>query len=397
MKIKIRYLYIILGIIIYLCVGSIYSWSVFRKPLEEILKITATQSGMPYMLFLLFFALTMPIAGRKIEKLGPFKMIFLGNIFLLTGFLISGFSNNILKITISYGIIAGIGVGIIYGVPIAVAAKHFPERKGLAMGLTLVGFGLSPFITAPIIKNFINLYGPFNTFKILGILFFIIIFLSSLLLKFPEKQTVVNLSQQNSNNMEITTGQMIKLKEFYGLWFCYLIGSISGLMAIGITSPFAQEVIGVSSTTAALFVSIFAIFNAIGRPLFGFLTDKLKYLKTILISFVLILIASIFGLFIDKGREIFFILSFSLFWLNLGGWLAIAPTTTSLIFGAKNYTSNYGVIFTAYGVGAVFGTILSGLFKDIFGTYKFVFYPIIFLCIFGIIISFLTLRKESNK
>lgn len=389
-----KYLYIILGIIIYMCIGSIYSWSVFRKPLEEILKISATQSGMPYMLFLLFFALTMPFAGRKIEKLGPFKTILFGNIFLLTGFLISGFSQDILKISLSYGIIAGIGVGIIYGVPIAVSAKHFPERKGLAIGLTLAGFGLSPFITAPIIKNFINLYGAFNTFKILGILFFVVIFLSSLLLKFPEKQMVSNINQQNSNDTEITTGKMLKSKEFYGLWFCYLIGSISGLMAIGITSPFAQEVIGVSSSTAALFVSIFAIFNAIGRPLFGFLTDKLKYLKTILISFILILIASILGLFADKGKEVFFILSFSLFWLNLGGWLAIAPTTTSLIFGAKNYTSNYGVVFTAYGVGAVFGTILSGLFKDIFGTYKFVFYPIIFLCIMGIIISFLTLRRK---
>lgn len=392
---KIKYLYIILGIIIYICVGSIYSWSVFRKPLEEILKITATQSGIPYMLFLLFFALTMPVAGKNIEKFGPFKIIFLGNIFLLAGFLISGFSNNILTISFSYGIIAGIGVGIIYGVPIAVAAKHFPERKGLAMGITLVGFGLSPFITAPIIKNFINLYGPFNTFKILGVLFFIVIFISSMLLKFPEKQSVVNLNQQSIDNLEISTTQMIKTKTFYGLWFCYLIGTLSGLMAIGITSPFAQEIIGVSSNQAAFFVSTFAVFNAIGRPLFGFLTDKLKYLKTILISFILILVASIIGLFLDRGREIFFILSFSLFWLNLGGWLAIAPTTTALIFGVKNYTSNYGIVFTAYGAGAVLGTLLSGLFKDIFGSYKFVFYPLIFLCVIGIIIAILAFKKRQ--
>ncbi|MCX8092902.1 MAG: MFS transporter, partial [Candidatus Goldbacteria bacterium] len=126
----IKYFYILSGLIIYMCVGSIYSWSVFRKPLEELLKITATQSGTPYMLFLLFFSLTMPIAGRFMERLGAFKTIFIGNLFFLTGFLLSSLFENILIISLSYGIISGIGVGIIYGVPISVVSKWFVENKG---------------------------------------------------------------------------------------------------------------------------------------------------------------------------------------------------------------------------------------------------------------------------
>lgn len=388
-----KYFYVIAGIIIYMCVGSIYSWSVFRKPLEELFSITATQSGIPYMLFLLFFSLSMPIAGRFMERLGAFQTILLGNILFMAGFLISGIARDILVISLAYGVISGIGVGIIYGVPIAVAGKWLPEKRGLAMGLTLIGFGLSPFVTAPIIKNFINLYGPMRTFTLLGVLFFLIILVFSSFLKFPkseERKEGSALSDKDS-----TPGKMIKTKEFYGLWICYMFGTFAGLMAIGITSPFAQEVIGLDGNTAAFFVSLFAVFNGVGRPLFGFLVDKMKPFKTILLAFMIIILASILGLTLKTGDVLLFTLVFSLFWLMLGGWLAIAPATTSTIFGSKYYSSNYGIVFTAYGTAAVVGSLLSGRLKDVLGSYVFSFYPALILAILGIMICLFTLRRKA--
>ncbi len=395
---KNRFIYILSGIIIYMCVGSIYSWSVFRKPLEQLLDINATLSGTPYMLFLLFFSFTMPFAGSVMQKLKPFKTILIGNIFFIVGFLLSGFFQKIFYISIGYGIISGIGVGMIYGVPIAVVSKWLPERKGLAMGLTLAGFGLSPFVTAPLIQNLINLHGPFNTFKILGLLFFIVIFILSIPMKFPDENETIIKGQatEKEKQTEYSLKEIIKKKEFYGLWFCYTIGTLSGLLAIGISSPFAQEALGISAVDAAFFVSFFAIFNGLGRPLFGFLTDRLKPFKTIIISFLILLFASFSGIFINKTGIFLFVMVFSFLWMILGGWLAIAPATTSMLFGSKNYPVNYGVVFTAYGAGAVAGNILSGVIKDLSGSYVFVFYPIIIMSIIGIFIAFMTFRTAKN-
>lgn len=388
-KFKIKHFYVFAGIIIYMCVGSVYSWSVFRKPLEQILNISTTQSGNPYMLFLLFFALFMPLGGKLIEKIGPFLTIFLGTILLSSGFIISGITKNIIHISISYGLISGTGVGLIYGVPISVIGKWFPERRGFFMGFTLAGFGLSPFVTAPLSRFFIQKYGPFQTFIILGIMFFILINALSISLKFPNKEEKIFQDKEEDKK------NIFKTKEFYGLWLCYFIGTFAGLMAIGITSPFAQEVVKISSSSAALYVSILSIFNALGRPLFGFLSDKIKVHNVVSILFLLVIIGSLNGLFIKEHNTLKFLFTFSLLWLILGGWLATAPSITSRYFGLKNYSTNYGFVFTAYGFGAVAGTYLAGKLRDLFGTYLNVFYPLIILSVIGIILNLTILRKNK--
>jgi MFS family permease len=240
-------------------------------------------------------------------------------------------------------------------------------------------------------KNFIDLYGPIKTFVIIGIIFFIIIFIFSLPLKFPKSEEQNNVVTASSKN--IGPKEMLKTKEFYGLWICYMIGTFSGLMAIGITSPFAQEVVGLDSKKSTFFVSILAIFNGVGRPIFGFLVDKIKPFKTILLSFIIIIIASILGLFSKSFAVGHFFIVFSLFWLILGGWLSIAPATTYFIFGTKNYSKNYGIMFTAYGIAAVLGTTFSSKLKDILGSYVFSFYPTLILAVIGIIICLITLNK----
>lgn len=390
------YLYMLFGFLIYMCIGSIYSWSVFRKPLEEQLGIKATQSGLPYMFFLLIFSFTMPFAGRVMEKLKPLKTILIGNILLISGFLLASISKRILHITISYGLLVGLSVGIIYGVPIAVISKWFPQKRGLAMGLTLAGFGASPFATAPLIRYLINTYGIFSTFRILGIVFFSIILIFSLPMKFPEHSKITeDLNDNKNDDISIPPRIMIKTKEFYSLWTCFMFGTLIGLTIIGITSPFAQEVVKIDNNTAALFVSLFAIFNGIGRPIFGFLTDKLKPLKTILLSYIIIIISSTLGLLLNPGKTLLFAVTFSFLWLTLGGWLAIAPSATSIIFGTKYYVQNYGFVYTAYGIGAVLGVFLSGKIRDIWGSYSYIFYPLIIVSILGIIISSIFLKNSA--
>ncbi|MEC9490748.1 MAG: OFA family MFS transporter [Halanaerobiales bacterium] len=392
---KSRWLYIPLGLIIFMCMGTIYSWSIFRKPIETAFNIGATESGLPYMVFLAFYALAMPFAGSYMDKYGPKVMTIVGGIFISIGWFLSGFTSSITVLTISYGVIGGMGVGIAYGAPMAVAAKWFPDKEGLAVGLTLGGFGLSPFITAPAASWLIRNFGAFTTFKILGVLFAVIIILLSLPLKFPETNKKESKTKQKKNlSSEITPKKMLRKRSFYALWTTFVIGTIIGLMAIAISGPVAVELINLDSTTASIYVSLFAIFNGIGRPIFGALTDKLKVKKTAIISFSLIIIASLLMIINTSGSPVLYFISFAIFWLNLGGWLAIAPAATSYFFGKKNYSQNYGYLFTAYGVGAVIGNLFSGSIRDIMGSYQYVFYPTLIIAALGIIISFLFLKKD---
>ncbi|WP_026188854.1 L-lactate MFS transporter [Orenia marismortui] len=395
---KKRWLYIPLGLIIFMCMGTVYAWSVFRKPIEELFNIGATQSGLPYMFFLVSYALGMPIAGGLIEKYGPKLITIIGGLIVSIGWVLSGFASSINMLIISYGVIAGAGVGVAYGAPMAVAAKWFPDKKGLAVGLTLGGFGLSPFVTAPLANWLVNSYGPFQTFKILGIAFAIIITVLALPLKFPGRELSIDSDQDKSNDkneINLDTKDMIKTPTFYGLWICFVIGTLVGLMAIGISSPVAEEVVNLDASTAAFMVSFFAIFNGIGRPIFGGITDKLNPKKAAIISYMLIILASILMLNAGEGNIFLYGVAFAIFWLNLGGWLAIAPAATGIFFGAKNYSKNYGFLFTAYGVGAVLGNLLAGKLRDILGSYLYTFYPTIALAVLGIIIAVLMLKEPK--
>lgn len=392
-----RWLLIPLGMIVLLCLGTLYSWSIFRKPLETLLNIGATESVLPYTVALVFYATLMPITGFYIDRIGPRKITAIGGLIVGVGYILSSFTTNISALTLTYGVIAGTGVGIAYGVPMVVSARWFPDQKGLAVGLTIVGFGLSPLVTAPLAKSLIDAYGIRQTLLILGIVFTIAISLISLILKAPPpgwKPQGKNLAQTKQILAPANRPDMLQTRSFYGLWICYMIGALVGLSAIGISSPVAQEIIQLDPALAASSVSLFALFNGLSRPLFGWLTDRFspKYVATA--TYILIIIASILMINARPGQVATYLIAFSLFWFCLGGWLAIAPTATLTLFKPENYAKNYGIVFTAYGVGALLGTVVAGRIRDLFGTYTYAFYPTAFLAVIGIVVATTTLKRD---
>jgi MFS family permease len=173
---------------------------------------------------------------------------------------------------------------------------------------------------------------------------------------------------------------MIRTPAFYGLWFCYFIGCLAGLMAISISKPVGTE-IGIEAGLATLLVGFFAIFNGGGRPLFGALTDRFTPRNTALLSFVLIAAAS--ALLWQVPSVPVYILSFTILWGCLGGWLAIAPTATGTYFGTCDYPRCYGVVFLAYGAGAIAGPQLAGFIKTTTGNYLGVFPYVLVLALIG--------------
>lgn len=392
MKSKIRWIYVILGIIIMMCLGTVYSWSIFRLPVEELFDIGTTQSGLPYMISLAFYAIFMGLTGRFIDKYSPKLIISLGGLLVAIGWILSAFATNIYILTITYGVIIGAGVGIAYGAPMTVVTRWFPKKKGLVVGLVLGGFGLSPLVTAPLARDLIEQFGITNTFKILGIAFGIIIPLLALPFKYPKVSLNKTSDSNSTNSKDINTNEMLKSSSFKGLYCNFIIGTMIGLKIIGMTTNVGVELIKLSPSKVALLMSLFAIFNGLGRPTFGWLTDKLSSKKSMMISYGLIMTAAILMVLAKEGSIVFYSIAFCIFWFNLGGWLAIAPTSTIALYGTKYYSQNYGIVFTAYGIGAIVGVLGSGLLLDILNNYYAVFYLVIGVCITGLILTKKTVK-----
>lgn len=360
-----RVQYVVLGVVLLLCLGTVYSYSVFRKPLEEAFRLGATLSGLPYMLALFFYALFMPLGGKLLGRFPPKLVASLGSIMTSLGWIGAGLSRSYLTLILFYGVLCGMGVGIAYGVPLAVSVSWFPENPGLALGGTVIGFGLSPLVTAPLARRLVEAAGPLFAFRVLGLLFLAVTLPIALSLRFADSHT------KSAKSAASSSLPLLRQGKFWALWTSFFIGTFAGLSTISITGPVAQEVVGLPYRSAALSVSLFAIFNGVGRPLFGYLADRRGFATGALLSYGSIILASL--CFFLSPHPITYALAFAILWMNLGAWLAMAPVTTYALFGQETYAQNYGMVFTAYGAGAIAGTLVSGILRDLTGSYLSLF------------------------
>jgi MFS transporter, OFA family, oxalate/formate antiporter len=404
-----RWLFVLLGLTMNLCLGSVYAYSIFKGPVEKVLNVSAFMGNLPFMIFLAFFSITMFFGGKVMLRLGARKLAIIGGLIVGLGWMLSSLATNIWILVLTYGVVAGSGVGLMYGVPVAMGARWFPDRKGLAVGLMLAGFGGSALITGKIANILIGdpkalstealAANLSNTFLYFGIVFSIILVILALPFRFPVGGWKPEGWAPKAGAMatqDFTTAEMVRTSTFWGLFLCFLIGSISGLMAIGISKPVGSEIIKIAGGVATSLVGVFAIFNAVGRPLFGWLTDKITPKGAAVLNLAIILVVSLMMLAAGEGSTGLYIAAFIGFWLCLGGWLAIAPTATATLFGPLNLARNYGVVFFAYGLGAILGGIISGKAKDVFGTYTYAFYPTAALAVVGIVLTLLFIKPPKK-
>lgn len=399
-----RWFFIVAGFFINICLGSVYAYSVFRNPVQDLFGSSTFESGLPFMVFLACFAILMFFGGRLLGTLGPKKVGMIGGVLVGSGWILSGILPqaipSIWTLVFTYGIIGGSGVGLAYGGPIAVATRWFPDRKGLAVGLTIAGFGASPFVTANLARPLIESNGPLQTFMFMGIVFLGVVIALSTLLRFPSADwKPAGLSAASASRAarpELEPAQMVKTSTFWGLFLVYTIGCLAGLMAIGISSPVGTETVKLDTAAAAAMVGVFALFNGAGRPLFGSLTDRISPRWASTLSMVVIFVASLVMLRAASGAVALYTVCFSALWLCLGGWLAIGPTSTTTFFGAKNYARNYSYVFFGYGIAAILANIISGQSKDLFGSYDVAFMIVAGLAVVGAVLSIVLLKPPKT-
>lgn len=399
-----RWILIAMGLCINLVLGSIYAWSIFLDPLAahfQALGQPVEVSGilLPFSLFLATFALAMPLAGRFIETHGPRRIAFLGGFLTGTGWLLASLAPTPGILALAFGGIGGAGVGIAYGVPLTLAARWFPDRPGTALGITLLGFGISALLTGSIADLLMGMYGVMDTFRILGTTFLLLIPLLAIPLSLPPAGWIPVgwIPQPGLYGPEdpggCTREEMIRTPTFYGLWACFFIACAAGLMAVSIALPVGTEAVGLESGMATLLVGFFAVFNGGGRPLFGALTDRLKPRNTAMLSFGLITAASL--LLWRAPTPPMYILAFALLWGSQGAWPAIAPASTAAFFGTRDYPRCYGMVYLAYGAGALAGPMLAGSIRSATGSYLGVFPWIAVLAVSGMAIAYWLMRPPQ--
>lgn len=390
-----RWELVVLGVLVNVCLGTVYSWSVFREPLEAAVGITAAQSGLPYSVFLGAFAFSMPLAGLLMPRLGTRLTLLVGGLLVGTGWMSAVVIDGFAALVAAYGLVGGVGVGFAYGVPLAVVGSWFPGRRGLAMGLTLTGFGVSPFVTAPLAEVLIVRFGVRSAMAAFGAGFVVII--AALAFFFVRRVDDGADASSAARGAELSPKQMMATGRFYGLWLCYVIGTLAGLTAIGMTAPFGVQVAGLSAPAAAAAVSAFGVMNGVGRPLFGSIHDALGSRATMLLAFLVIAVGAGVSLLAEPGVAVPFFIGFGILWLMLGGWLAIAPAATTRMFGPRNYAKNYGIVYTAYGVGALGGGAASGAVYARFGSYQPVFVFVIALCVVGVALALALVKPQPTN
>jgi MFS family permease len=367
-----------------LSLGILYAWSIFGKQLTEAVDRggfgwSKTEATLPYTIAIACFAAMMVPAGRLQDRFGPRIVASAGAVLTGTGLIVSSFGTpgNILPAIIGFGTMAGTGIGLGYASAMPAAVKWFPpQKKGLITGIVVAGFGLAPVYIAPLSKYLLSTHGISNSFRMLGVAFMITSTFFAQLIKNPP---VIQSAPQNAGSKrtpkpaaEYTWREMIKTPAFYSLYVQYACAATAGLMIIGHLAKIVAVQSGNTITIGFFFVALLAIFNAGGRIVAGILSDYIG--RIITITLVCIMQAMIMFFFPQFSTVTAFVIGSAFVGFNYGACLALFPATTADYWGTKNLGLNYGILFTSWGLGGVFGPVLAGKIADATGAYTMAYY-----------------------
>ncbi len=393
-----RWWHVVGGLLMNLALGSLYAWSVFVAPLEKEFGWKRADTSWVFTWAVVVFAISFILAGRLQDKLGPFKISMVGCILLTIGFLLSAKTTSLPFLIFSFGILVGIGNGFGYATPIPVMAKWFPDKRGLAVGLAVAGYGGGSAIFGPLAQLYlIPHYGWRTTFVVLGAVFFVMTFAGAFLLKNPPAGykppgwSPAPASKAAATTYEFTPGEMWKTPTAYLMWVAYALGAAAGLMVISQLVPFAKSV-GVSAAVlSTMTLVVGAAGNASGRILSGWFSDAIGRLNVLRLMIAISAVAMPLLYLTGSTVAMLYVMVFIVYWCY-GTQLSVNASTTSDFWGTKNAGINYGLLFTSWGVAGIIGPRIGGKLFDINKDYKAAFYTAGVLAVIALVCEMLARR-----
>lgn len=379
-----RWLIAIMGTVLQLCLGTVYAWSFFQKPLVTTYGWSNSQTAWTFCFAIFFLGVAAAWGGVFLPKFGPKKLAMTGGVLYGLGYLLAAFAlqiKSLLLLYLGFGFVGGLGLGLGYVTPVATAAKWFPDKKGFITGMVIMGFGLGALLMSKVIAPlFLQLNGGdlIKTFACIGVTMLCVAIPAGSYLKnppagfVPEGLKGLTSSQACSfPDGSLTAKQCIFSSRFALMWLIFFLNITAGIMFIGFQSPMLQDILKntnplmtVSELAAAgaTLIAVSSIFNGLGRFFWGGLSDRMgrvQVFRLILGSQVFVFIAL---LFVKQpfvfGALVCYVL------LCYGGGFGSMPSFVHDVFGHRLMPVVYGVILTAWSMGGIVGPQIVAFIKD---------------------------------
>lgn len=400
-----RWLILVAAIVINICIGTLYAWSVFAMPLGKLFGWAPPALALVFTINHGLSPVAMIGGGYLQDKLGSKTTIIVGGLMFTIGLFLSGYVSEVSMLYLTYSALAGIGGGVIYAGNIGNTVKFFPDKRGLAAGLCAAGYGCGAMLVAPIASALIINYGVLNTFQILGTAFFIIISICIMFIKkapagykpagWTPPVVAATAAQPAGNDSKWT--QMIS----EGIWWVVMImlfcGAMSGLMVLAHASPIGQIMFKLTPMNAAFFVSIITLANALGRVGFGALSDRIGRSNTIMIMYIVSALSMLNLAFTTSVAG--FVASGVGCGAVFGGFMGTMPTIISDRYGLKNFGVNYGITFIGFSLAAIFGPLTAAKVRVATGNYEQAFWIALGINVVGFVFAYIfrTMDVKSKK
>lgn len=385
-----------------LALGTLYAWSVFVAPLEKQFGWKRADTSMVFTIAASIFGLSFVLAGRLQDRFGPFPCSIAGSLFISLGFYLCSFTSSLGYLYLCFGVIGGIGNGFGYATPIPVMAKWFPDKRGLAVGLAVGGYGAGSAIFGPLAQlKLIPAYGLPATFRILAAIFLVMTVAGALLLRNPPAGykppgwSAAALSGASSS-ADFTPSEVLRTRTFYLMWIAYALGTSAGLMVISQIVPFAKSVGIDAGALSALTLVVGACGNAMGRTFSGWMSDRLGRINVLRVMIALIAIAM--PALYHAGGNLFLLYPavFAVYWCY-GSQLSVNGAAAADFWGTRNAGVNYGMLFTAFGLSGVLGPRIGGVLFDRYHNYQAAFYTAAGLALIALLCEFGARRPQRDR
>jgi OFA family oxalate/formate antiporter-like MFS transporter len=395
---------VLAGIGINLLLGVLYSWSVVSKKIPADWGWSEADRSMPYSVACLVFSLAMVPAGRMQDRMGPRVIATIGAVLMGAGMIFASFGNTPLFYIIGFGVLVGLGMGFGYSSTTPPAIKWFSAaRTGLIAGLVVGGFGLASVYIAPLAESLINSHGVPSTFLCFGIGILVLATAFAQLLKVPPPDyvpagTTPVTTERALRKVDFTPMEVLATWQFYLLWFMYACGAGAGLMIISKLAKMVDAQAGLQ--LGFVLVACLAVGNGGGRVLAGVISDKIGRRPTLFGCFVmqaiLILLLSQAHAGNVLGSTTVLVVLSTLIGANYGANLSLFPSITKDLYGLKNFGANYGLVFTAWGLGGFMLSMLAGKVYDATKAFTFAYECSAGLLIAAAVVTFLVKPPEHG-
>ena len=408
-----RAITLLLCTVLQVCFGTVYAWSFFQTLLVRQLGWTFTETAIAFSLTIFSLGCSAAWAGAVLPRFGPRKLAIIGSVMFAGGYLLAGLALHIDFLPLfylGYGVIGGAGIGLGYVTPVATAAKWYPDRKGLATGIVVMGFGVGAFLLSIVLAPILIVHTEGDlplVFAGLGILFAAILLPSSFFLRDPPPGYRITAAgaatvlQEDEDSG--TVKECLRSREFAIMWLVFFFNIAAGISVISFQSSLLQDVWGLADPAiepevlaqyGATLIAVSSLCNGAGRLFWGLLSDRIGRVRVFRI-----LLASqmvVFGILMTESNPWVFSALICYVLLCFGGGFATMPSFVLDVFGAKKMSVIYGSILTAWAAAGIFGPVYVGYIKDQYPDRAVIYCFLIGVLILGLGFTFSYLLNDDR-